>query len=112
MINRRALGLGAAMAALFAAGPGVANAATRPGGGTTTTVPTCNAPALAQVYSWAQDSYWYANVPGVSWDTWSSSGWTLSGGAKVMADTLADGVRGNVLYMPSGSKAVSPQMCV
>jgi hypothetical protein len=64
------------------------------------------------VYSWALDTYWYASIPNESWDSISASGWTLSGGAKIMADTLADGLRGNVLYLPSGSKAVTPQLCI
>ena len=107
------MGLGAVVAALFAAMPAAAIAGPGPPpGGGTTTAPTCNAPALAQVYSWAQDINWYTPVPGSSWDSFSSSGWTLSGGAKVVSTTLADGVKGNVLDMPSGSKAISPQMCV
>lgn len=92
--------------------PAAALAGPAPGGTTTTTTPTCNAPALSQAYSWALDTNWYAAVPGVTWDGFSTSGWTLSGGAKVMADTLADGKKGNVLYMPSGSKAVTPQLCI
>ena len=90
---------------MFAALPGVAAAAT-------TTTTSCNAPALAQVYSWAQDTNWYAGVPGSTWDSMSGGGWTFSGGAKIMADTLADGTKGNVLYLPSGSKAVTPQLCI
>ena len=76
------------------------------------TPPTCNAPALAQVYSWAQDANWYTPAPGMSWDNFNSSGWTLSGGAKIVTATLADGLKGNVLDLPSGSKAISPQVCV
>lgn len=110
MIRGR-LGLGAAVAVFFASVPGVAIAGPPPGGGTTST-PTCNAPALAQVYSWAQDANWYAAIPGENWDAMSSSGWTLSGGAKIVSTTLADGVKGGVLDMPSGSKAISPQMCI
>jgi hypothetical protein len=101
------------VAALFASVPAVALAGPAPpppSGGSTT--PTCNAPALAQVYSWAQDVNWYAPVPGESWDSFSSGGWTLSGGAKVVSVTLADGLKGNVLDMPSGSKAITPQLCI
>jgi hypothetical protein len=105
-IIRRPLALGAAVATLCAVAPAAAIAA-----GTTSTT-SCNAPALAQVYSWALDTNWYAGIPGESWDNMGTSGWTLSGGAKFMADTLADGARGNVLYMPSGSKAVTPQLCI
>ena len=65
-IISRPLSLGAAVAALFAGAPAVAVAATKPPptkvartGATTVNVPTCNAPALAKVYSWAQDGNWY-----------------------------------------------------
>jgi hypothetical protein len=101
--------LAGAVAILFGLTPAAALAG--PTGGTTT-APTCNAPALSQAYSWALDTNWYAAVPGVTWDGFSSSGWTLSGGAKIMADTLSDGKKGNVLYLPSGSKAVTPQLCI
>ncbi|MFL5822620.1 MAG: hypothetical protein ACJ764_04180 [Solirubrobacteraceae bacterium] len=79
---------------------------------TSTTTPACSAPALAQIYSWAQDTNWYAAIPGEKWDSFSSGGWTLSGGAKFVTTTLADGKRGTMLYMPSGAKAVSPSVCV
>ncbi len=95
--------MGAAVAMMFAAVPAVAAA---------TTTTSCNAPALAQVYSWAQDTNWYAAIPGEKWDSMSATGWTLSGGAKFMSDTLADGTKGTLLYMPSGSKAVTPQLCI
>ncbi|HZU61662.1 MAG TPA: hypothetical protein VE983_11895, partial [Solirubrobacteraceae bacterium] len=39
-------------------------------------------------------------------------GWTLSGGAKFETTTVADGKKGTVLDMPSGSKAISPSVCV
>jgi hypothetical protein len=73
---------------------------------------TCTAPALAQVYSWAQDTNWYAALPGESWDSIGTSGWTLSGGAKFVATTMADGKKGTLLDLPSGSQAVSPTACV
>src|SRR4051794_13816964 len=73
---------------------------------TTTTTPTCNAPVLTQAYAWALDENWYAAIPGVGWDTFSSAGWTLSKGAKVIPTTLADGSTGAVLDLPSGSSAV------
>jgi hypothetical protein len=103
-IARRALGLCIVVAGLLTAGPAGAAAAT--------SSPTCNAPALTQAYSWALDSNWYAALPGVAWDTFSSGGWTLSGGAKVVTTTLADGVKAPLLVLPSGATAVSTQMCV
>src|SRR5437764_1315739 len=102
MSFRRPLSLAAAMGAFLVVGPAVASAATT----------TCSAPALSQVYSWAQDTYWYAAVPGEKWDSMTTTGWTLSGGAKLVTTTLADGAKGNVLYLPSGSKAISPAVCV
>jgi hypothetical protein len=109
------------VAALVAAAPAAAVAgSSKPGGGgpsgggstTTSSAPTCNAPVLSEVYSWAQDINWYAGIPGEKWDAMRASGWTLRGGAKIMADTLADGTRGNVLYMPSGATAVTPEFCI
>lgn len=91
------------MVALLAAVPASAAAATGP---------TCNAPALSQVFSWAQDANWYAALPGVSWDGLSTAGWTLSGGAKLVNTTLADGQTGAVLDLPSGATATSAQMCL
>lgn len=99
-----------AVVAFLAATPAVALAGPTPTGGTS--APTCNAPALAEVYSWAQDTNWYAPVPNENWDSMSASGWTLSGGAKIISTTLADGLKGNVLDLPSGSKATTPQLCI
>ena len=90
------------MAALLGAAPAIASAATT----------TCTAPALAELFSWAQDTNWYAALPDESWNSLGSSGWTLSGGAKFLSTTLADGKKGQVLDMPSGSKAVTPTACV
>jgi hypothetical protein len=112
---KRPLGLTAAVLATLAAAPAAALAGPAPAKGSTggtTTTPTCNAPALSQAYSWALDTNWYAAVPGVNWDSFSSSGWTLSGGAKIVSTTLADGLKGNVLDLPSGSKAITPQLCI
>src|SRR5205823_3110365 len=108
-VLRRALGLSAGVASLVGALPAVASAARH---STSATTPACSAPALAQIYSWAQDTNWYAAIPGEKWDSFSSGGWTLSGGAKFVTTTLADGKRGTMLYMPSGAKAVSPSVCV
>jgi hypothetical protein len=51
-------------------------------------------------------------MPGESVDSFDGSGWTLSGGAKIVTTTLANGRTTSVLDLPSGSKAVSPVMCV
>jgi hypothetical protein len=55
----------------------------------------------------------YAALPGEKWDSMGTgSGWVLSGGAKFVTATLADGKKGTVLDLPSGSQAVSPSVCV
>jgi hypothetical protein len=95
--------LAALSAAVFASAPGAA-AATKPAG--------CSPPALAQVFSWAQDTNWYAPLPGESWDSLGTKGWTLSGGAKIVSATLADGRKGTLLDLPSGAKATAPAACV
>jgi hypothetical protein len=57
------------------------------------------------------DSNWYTLTPGESVDAFGG-GWTLSGGAQIQTTRLADGQTSQVLNLPSGSKAVSPVMCV
>jgi hypothetical protein len=58
------------------------------------------------------DFNYYVAPEGVSYDNVSGAGWTLSGGAKLLTTTLADRGTGQVLDLPSGSKAVSPVICV
>jgi hypothetical protein len=72
----------------------------------------CSTPSLTQVFSSFGDTNWYALPGGESYDSFSGAGWTLSGGAKLVRTTLYDGSTGYVLDLPSGSKAVSPNMCV
>lgn len=102
----RSLAVNAAAAVCVVALPSAAFAAR------TATQTTCAAPSVSQVFGWAGDSNWYAPVPGESWDSMSSRGWTLSGGAKFETTTLLDGRKGMVLDLPSGAKAVSPVVCV
>jgi hypothetical protein len=106
-ILRRSLFSSAVVAALLSVLPAGASAA--PSASHTSA---CTAPALAQVYSWAQDFNWYEALPGADWDNFSTAGWTLSGGAKFVTATLADGRKGTMLYMPGGSKAITPSVCV
>ena len=103
----RSLGVCAVTAAFVGGAPLTASAAAS---GTPNT--TCNAPLLTKAYHEFLDENWYAPLPGVSWDSFSSPGWTLSGGAKLISATLADRTHGTVLDLPSGASAVSPQMCV
>ena len=77
------------------------------------TTTSCTAPSpLEQPFLYAGDSNYYAPLPGESFDNVSGTGWTLSSGAKLVTTTLSDGKTGSVLDLPSGSKAVSPELCV
>jgi hypothetical protein len=51
-------------------------------------------------------------MPGETPGNFDGSGWTLSGGAKIVTTTIADGSTASVLDLPSGSRAVSPTICV
>jgi hypothetical protein len=72
----------------------------------------CSNPLLSQPFLASGDSKWYTLMPGESADNFAGNGWQLSGGAKIVATKLADGTTGSVLDLPSGSKAVSPIVCV
>jgi hypothetical protein len=95
------LGLGMLIAA-FAAAPAQASVNTSQ----------CSEPVLTQPFLSAGDSNWYALPSGESHDNFAGTGWTLSGGAKIVASKLSDGATGQVLDLPSGSKAVSPVICI
>jgi len=51
-------------------------------------------------------------MPGESAGNFDAAGWVLSGGAKIITTTFPNGSVGSVLDLPSGSKAVSPTICV
>ena len=72
----------------------------------------CTDPALTQPFLGLGDTSYYTLTPGQSPDNFDGGYWTLSGGAKVVSTTLADGSTGHVLDLPGGSQAVSPTMCV
>ena len=104
-LTRRAAGL----AVLFAAvAGGSAQAATL------VKTSACSQPSytFSQPFSSFHDTNWYTLAPGQSVNSFDGAGWTLSGGAKLVATTLADGSTGTVLDLPAGSTAVSPPMCV
>jgi hypothetical protein len=105
LLGGRALALGAVMAGLAA---GTAGAATT----TPVDTSTCTNPLLSQPFLASGDSNQYTLVPGQSPDNFDGTGWTLSGGARLVTTTLGDGRTGSVLELPSGSKAVSPTVCV
>jgi hypothetical protein len=72
----------------------------------------CSYPSLTQPFISSGDSSLYMLAPGQVVDSFSGSGWSLSGGAKVKAATLESGRAGSVLDLPSGARAVSPPICV
>jgi hypothetical protein len=80
----------------------------------TTSVDTsiCSTPEFSQPFLYAGDSNFYTLLPGESPGSFDGEGWELSGGAGVVTSTLADGSTTQVLDLPSGSKAVSPTICV
>jgi hypothetical protein len=104
-ITRRAFGLGVLIAA--AAG-GSAHAATP--SDTSACNPTSY--ALSQPYLSMNDSNLYTLAPGQEADSFDGAGWALTGGARIVSTTMADGSIGTVLYLPPGSRAVSAPMCV
>jgi hypothetical protein len=107
LFSKRSLGLSASLAVvLLALGAAPALAATP------VDTSGCSAPPLSQPFTSANDFNWYAYAPGESAGSFAGTGWTLSGGAKIVSTGLADGTTGSVLDLPSGSKAVSPVMCV
>jgi hypothetical protein len=72
----------------------------------------CAAPALTQPFrSWG-DAHWYAQPADEGDGGLDGAGWTLAGGASIKATRLADGTTGQVLDLPSGAYAISPEMCV
>jgi hypothetical protein len=72
----------------------------------------CTAPQEAQAFLSWKDRNWYTPIPGQSSDGFDGAGWTLSGGAQIVTTTLPDGSTGQVLDLPSESRAVSPVACV
>ena len=105
VLARRAACMAVGIAALAA---GSAQAAT------TTSIDTsaCANPLLTQPFLSAHDSNWYTLIPGQTPGNFDGTGWQLSGGARIITTQLADGSTISVLDLPSGSKAVSPTMCV
>jgi hypothetical protein len=97
----RSLGLGAL---LLAVAPVAAQASVN--------TSQCPKNEYSQPFLSAGDSNYYTATPGESYDSFTADGWQLSGGAKVVTTTLKDGTTAQVLDLPSGSKAVSPVICV
>jgi hypothetical protein len=72
----------------------------------------CQAPALSQPFSDLKDNRDYVLAPGGDFSDPSGAGWQFFGGARIDDVAKPDGSTGGALYMPSGSMAVSPVMCV
>ena len=70
----------------------------------------CPAAALSQPF--AGDTRWYTLAPGEAQNEFGGIGWVLTGGARIVTQTLANGSAGTVLDLPAGSTATSPAMCV
>jgi hypothetical protein len=107
--RRRQAGVRGALAvviATLAASPSLASAAT-------TTAANCTMPTLSTPFTSFGDGSQYALVPGEALNSFTGTGWTLTGGARIVTTTLYGGTTtGPVLDLPAGSKAVSPLMCV
>jgi hypothetical protein len=72
----------------------------------------CQAPVLSQPFWGLKDTRHYVLAPGGDFGDPGGAGWQFFGGARIVDDTKPDGTTGGSLYMPSGSTAVSPVMCV
>jgi hypothetical protein len=70
------------------------------------------APTLTQPFLSVHDHHFYTLMPGEKPGRFVGTGWTLTGGAKIVTAKLADGTAGPVLDLPSGGTAVSPTICV
>jgi hypothetical protein len=104
LFTRRTWSLGVVIGALLLL-PGSAAAATASSVG-------CSVLPVSQPFlSWG-DGNWYSLVPGQSTKQFVGTGWTLTGGAKIVTTTRADGSTSSVLDLPSGSTAISPTICV
>jgi hypothetical protein len=73
---------------------------------------TCANPQESQEFLSWKDQNWYTPIPGQSSAGFDGDGWTLTGGAQIITTTLPDGTTGQVLDLPSGSKAVAPISCI
>lgn len=121
LIHKRSRRAGIAAAALLAlapaaiAKPAVDHAAKpAPAQSPSTPVPTatCTPPTVTQPFAAFGDLNYYTLAPGQAPDAFSGEGWTLTGKAKIISTRLQDGTQGEVLDLPSGSRAVSPPMCL
>ncbi len=80
--------------------------------GTTPDPASCSELNLTQPFIAWGDANLYKIGPGESDDNFDGGGWSLSGGANITTDDLADGSTGQVLDLPAGSQATSPEFCL
>jgi len=75
----------------------------------------CSYPGAEQVFSPWGDSHYYVLAPDGGFEG-GASGWSLSGGARTVAGNeshyLNDAADRRSLFLPAGSKAVSPPICM
>lgn len=72
----------------------------------------CSELNLSQPFAAWGDENLYKIGPGESDDNFDGGGWSFSGGANITTDVLADGTTGEVLDLPAGSQATSPEFCL
>jgi hypothetical protein len=101
----RSLALGAVTAGIALAGlPATSSAALISGGA-------CDNSSLSQPFANYGDSNEYKLVTGGNFEG-SLSGWTLSGGARVINGGNPNGSSGHSLYLPAGASVTTPFTCV
>ena len=101
----RSLALGAVTAGIALAGlPATSSAALISGGA-------CDNSTLSQPFAQYGDSNEYKLVSGGNFEG-SLSGWTLSGGARVITGGNPNGSSGHSLYLPAGASVTTPFTCV
>jgi hypothetical protein len=101
----RSLALGAVTAGIALAGlPATSSAALISGGA-------CDNSTLSQPFAQYGDSNEYKLVSGGNFEG-SLSGWTLSGGARVINGGNPNGSSAHSLYLPAGASVTTPFTCV
>lgn len=101
----RSLALGAVTAGIALAGlPATSSAAL-------ITTGACDNSTLSQPFAKYGDSNQYKLVAGGNFEG-SLSGWTLSGGARVVSGGNPNGSSGHSLYLPAGASVTTPFTCV
>jgi hypothetical protein len=105
LFSLRSLALGAITAGVALAGlPATSQAALISTG-------SCDNSALSKPFAQWGDSNQYKLVPGGDFEG-SLSGWTLSGGAKVVSGNGPYGAGSHSLYLPAGASVTTPYTCV